>query len=149
MFFLNGTNDFAYPLDSYTRTYKLIKSQKNIRITVNMLHSHTHGWEPPEIGIFVDSHLRDGAPLPTAATPRITGRRVEMKVKAGTTLVEAYLHFTTDTGEVNKRTWLTRRASLNGKTVVADAPPPGTTIWFLTIRDERGAVVSSEPAFVR
>jgi len=72
-----------------------------------------------------------------------------MKVKAETTLVEANLHFTTDTGEVNKRTWLTRRASLNGKTVVADEPPPGTTSWFLTVRDERGAIVSSEPVFIR
>ncbi len=145
MFFVNGTNDFAYPLDSYTRTYDLVGSPKNIRITVNMPHSHTDGWAPSEIGLFIDSHLRGGIPLPKVETPRIENGRITAKIAAKTHITGADYHFTTDTGAVNARTWLTRPAVIQGKAIIADAPSPGTTIWFLTVRDERGAVVSSEP----
>ena len=40
VFFINGTNDFAYPLDSYAKTYGLVKSERDFRITVNMPHGH-------------------------------------------------------------------------------------------------------------
>lgn len=145
MFFVNGTNDFAYPLDSYTRTYDLVKSPKNIRITVKMPHSHTDGWAPSEIGMFIDSRLRGGAPLPKVETPRIEGRRITAKVAARTRITEAHYHFTTDTGPINACTWLTRPADIDKDMIATDAPSPGTTIWFLTVRDERGAVMSSEP----
>ena len=32
MLFLNGSNDGAYPLDSYMKTYELVQSPKNIAI---------------------------------------------------------------------------------------------------------------------
>jgi hypothetical protein len=57
MLFVNGTNDFAYPLDSYQRSYRLVKN-RNLCIMVNMPHGHPQGWAPKEIGLFVDHHLR-------------------------------------------------------------------------------------------
>ena len=43
IFFVNGTNDFAYPLDSYMKSYALVPGPRNIRITVNMPHGHSQG----------------------------------------------------------------------------------------------------------
>ena len=62
MLFVNGTNDFAYPLDSYQKSYRLVKD-RTLCVTVNMPHGHPQGWAPVEIGLFVDQHLRKGKPL--------------------------------------------------------------------------------------
>src|SRR5712691_9765184 len=61
--FCNGTNDKAYPLDSYQKSYRLVKSPRNLCVTVRMPHSHPAGWGRVEVGLFVDSVLRGGKPL--------------------------------------------------------------------------------------
>ena len=147
MFFIDGTNDFAYPLDSYAKTYSLVHSPREYRITVGMKHSHQFGWDPPEIAMFIDSRLRDGVPLPRVGTPVLTGNAVKASVDAKTGLTSASFHYTTDTGTMNQRTWLTRPARIEKGAIIADPPPAGATIWFLTVKDERGAVVSSELVF--
>src|SRR5436190_14588419 len=68
--FVNGTNDFAYPLDSYQKTYRLVKNH-TLCVTVNMPHGHQQGWAPVEIGRFVDSHLKKGPRLPGLAEMKV------------------------------------------------------------------------------
>ncbi|MDX1947417.1 MAG: alpha/beta fold hydrolase, partial [Pirellulaceae bacterium] len=58
--FVNGTNDFAYPLDSYQKSIDAVPGTKRVRVTVNMPHGHQAGWAPAEIGLFIDQHLRGG-----------------------------------------------------------------------------------------
>ena len=147
VFFIDGTNDFAYPLDSYAKTYGLVKGRRNLRITVNMPHSHRDGWAPAEIGLFVDEHLRGGKPLPTILQPEKSGDDMHAAVRAKTKLVSATLHYTTETGPINKRQWQTIPGQVEGSRITAKAPPAEATIWFLTVTDERGAVVSSELVF--
>jgi dienelactone hydrolase len=68
--FVNGTNDFAYPLDSYRKSYRAVPGERQLCVTVRMPHSHPAGWKPVEIGLFVDSVIRDGLPLPRLGTPQ-------------------------------------------------------------------------------
>ena len=147
VFFINGTNDFAYPLDSYAKTYRLVKGERNLRITVNMPHGHKEGWEPIEIGLFIDEHLRAGSPLPTVLCPELADGQVRAKVQAKTRPVSAALHYTAETGPINKRQWQTVSGRFEGPCVVTEKPPQEATVWFLTVTDERGAVVSSELVF--
>jgi dienelactone hydrolase len=147
IFFVNGTNDFAYPLDSYSKTYQLVKSNCNFRITVNMPHGHKQGWAPQEIGLFVDQYLKHTIPLPTVMTPQLTNGQVYVKVKSKTNLTSANLHYTTGTVPVNKLKWKTVAARIDGKRIISPAPPDEATIWFLTASDSRGAIVSSELVF--
>jgi len=147
VFFINGTNDFAYPLDSYAKTYGRVKSKRNFRITVNMPHGHQQGWEPKEIGLFVDQYLKDGTPLPTIMKPKLTERQVHVRVKSKTPLTSAQLHYTTGTVPINKLDWESISARIEGKSIISPAPPDDATIWFLTVRDNRQAVVSSEVVF--
>ncbi|MEN6428711.1 MAG: alpha/beta fold hydrolase [Phycisphaerales bacterium] len=144
--FINGTNDFAYPLDSYAKTYGLV-GKRSLRITVNMPHGHQEGWNPQEIGLFADSHLRDGKPLPRIVRPQTIGGHALAKVKARTTLVSAELHYTTEAGPINKRQWQTVAGRIERSSIVAKAPPKKATVWFFTVTDERGAVTSSEVVF--
>ena len=110
--FVNGTNDFAYPLDSYQKTYRLVKD-RTLCVTVNMPHSHPAGWAPKEIGLFVDSHLKGSAPLPHIArephVQEINGHRfvqvgfLRLKKPA---VKAVQFHWTTDVGEPwSKRKW--------------------------------------------
>ncbi len=144
--FMNGTNDFAYPLDSYARTYGLVKN-RNLCITVDMPHGHQEGWNPKEIGMFVDEHLRGGKPLAKIARPEIADGQAVAKVKAKTKLTTASLVYTTETGPINKRKWETVPAHFDDDRLAVKAPPKEATIWFLMVRDERGAVSSSELVF--
>lgn len=141
--FVNGTNDFAYPLDSYMKSYSAVPGEKSIRVTVNMPHGHQAGWAPQEIGLFVDQHLRGGASLPRLG--ETTSKNGELKVKADSSLklVSAALHFTTDTGAINKRKWQTVPARVDGNHITAKAPPSDATAWFITAGDSRQATLST------
>jgi dienelactone hydrolase len=146
VFFVNGTNDFAYPLDSYAKTYGLVKSERNFRITVNMPHGHQQGWAPIEIGIFIDEHLKNGPPLPKILRPQSSNNRIRATVKAETKLISAALHYTAGKGPINKRQWQTVACHFEGSSILITLPQEAT-VWFLTVNDERGAVVSSEIMF--
>ncbi len=149
VFFVNGTNDFAYPLDSYSKTYGLVKTTGNFRITVNMPHGHSVGWAPKEIGIFIDEQLISGKPLPRLAQPRITDGRIECSFTASTSATSAQLHYTTDSGAINKLVWENVPAEIENGTITAPAPPENVRIWFLTLTDERNATVSSKLVFAK
>jgi dienelactone hydrolase len=147
VFFVNGTNDFAYPLDSYSKTYGLVKSRGNFRITVNMPHGHQQGWAPKEIGLFIDQYVKGGVPLPTIMKPQLSDGKVRAMVKSTTALTSANLHYTKGTVPINKLDWESMSARFDGKRIIAPAPPDAATIWFLTVSDSREAVVSSELIF--
>ncbi|MEA3224669.1 MAG: alpha/beta fold hydrolase [Planctomycetota bacterium] len=147
VFFVNGTNDFAYPLDSYSKTYGLAKGKRNFRITVNMPHSHQQGWAPKEIGLFIDQYVSGGVPLPTVVEQHETVDEVRARVSGKTGLTFASLHYTTGTTPINKLDWETVPARIEGNRIVSPAPPDNATIWFLTVGDDREAVVSSELVF--
>ena len=147
VFFVNGTNDFAYPLDSYAKTYGLVKGGRNFRIMVNMPHGHPQGWAPEEIGLFVDEHLKNGIPLPRILPPKPAINRIHAGLKSKTKLVSGALHYTTGKGPINKHQWEKISGRFEGSSIVTALPPEDTTIWFLTAADERGAIVSSELVF--
>ena len=147
VFFVNGTNDFAYPLDSYAKTYRLVKSKRNFRITVNMPHSHQHGWAPEEIGLFIEQYLKGGIPLPIIMKPNLINKEIHAKIKSATNLNSANLHYTTGTVPINKLKWEEIPARIDGERIISPAPPEEATIWFLTTSDSRGAIGSSELMF--
>jgi dienelactone hydrolase len=140
---VNGTNDFAYPLDSYMKSFDAVPGTKQIRVTVDMPHSHPAGWAPPEIGLFVDHYLRDGKALPSVGPPRIENGKVLVTATSPLKLSSAELHWTSEDGPINKRQWQSSTATFEGDTLKAAAPPADATAWFVTVADERGAVVSS------
>ena len=148
VFFINGTNDFAYWLESYASTCALVKGRRNLRITVRMRHGHSAGWQPKEIGLFVDQHLRGGVPLPLLARPVIAGGKARAEVTTRTKLVSAMLNYTTATGNSPSRKWLSAPARIDAKRISADLPP-GAKIWNFTVTDDRGAIVSSELVFAK
>ena len=145
MLFLNGSNDFAYPLDSYMKTYALAQSPKNIAIKPAMPHGHI--FDVPEALIFIDSVLQGGVPLAKVVRCSVDGEKVNAEVESKTALTSAELHFTTAPHTENpKRAWAAQPLVIDGKNITGDAPPTDATAWFISVKDERGALVSSEVA---
>jgi dienelactone hydrolase len=149
--FVNGTNDVHYVLDSYMKSYQVVPGEKHLRVQVNMPHGHPAGWAPEEIGLFIDSKCRGGKPLPVVGKLKVETDSVAVTctVAPGTTLAKAELHYTSDSGTRSKRTWTTVAASLSPPKdattkVTAPKPPEAANTWFITVTDDRGAMVSSE-----
>ncbi len=142
--FVNGTNDIHYVLDSYMKSYAVVPGEKHLRIEVNMPHGHPPGWKPAEIGLFVDSKCLGKAALPVVGKPRLQGAEVRANISAATALRSASLHYTTDLGLRSKRKWVSVPARLEGGQIVAPKPPAEANTWYLSVTDERQAMVSSE-----
>ena len=143
--FLNGSNDFAYPLDSYMKTYALAQCPKNIAIKPAMPHGHI--FDVPEALIFMDTVLQGGVPLARVTRCTVEGGKVHAEVEAKTALVSAELHYTTAPHTENgKRAWIAQPLAIDGAKITGDAPPADATAWFISIKDDRGALVSSEVA---
>lgn len=145
--FVNGTNDKHYPLDSYMKSFQVVPGLKQLRITVKMPHGHQPGWQPPEIGQFIDSKCRDGVPLPLPGTPVVKDGRVSVAIDSKTRITSASLHFSSGKGLRMNRNWETIAATIDGKTISVDAPPETANTWFLTMTDETGAIVSTTVVF--
>jgi len=142
--FVNGTNDFAYPLDSYQKSYRAVPGRTDLCVTVGMPHGHRPGWAPSEIGLFVDSVLQSGVPLPRAGNAEIRGSSITASIQSNSPLAKARLHYTVDSGPWKPRRWTTVDAAIRDATIHAELPKDRPLVCFLTVTDDRGATVSTE-----
>ena len=146
IFFVNGTNDFAYPLDSYMKSFNAVKlTPKNIHIQVKMPHGHSSGWTPIEIGLYIDSLLgvRGEKPLPSCDAPEIAGDKVKASVRSPLPVKFVMFSYAKPGDAINKREWVSVPATYENGTVTAPAPPPDSDMYFFNIADERDAMISS------
>ena len=141
--FLNGTKDFAYPLDSYRASYRLVPAHlRHVSVIPDLPHHHT--WTFAEVDQFVDSVLRGGAPLPHLSATAIHGDLVTATVVSSAPIKQASLLYTTDTGEWQKRRWESVAAQTKGDTILAHLPSQRPLTWYLLVTDEHGLRVSTE-----
>jgi dienelactone hydrolase len=142
--FVNGTNDQHYRMDCYQRSYRLVGGPRTLCVTVRMPHSHQHGWAPKEIGIFADSILTGGKPLPRFSLVRRRDDRVEASFTAAVPIAKADLNYTLDRGPWPDRKWQTQPADLRDGRIRTTLPEGRPIAYFLTVTDRRGATVSTE-----
>ncbi|PQO25382.1 acylamino acid-releasing protein [Blastopirellula marina] len=147
--FVNGTNDFAYPLDSYMKSYQAVPDEvhKQLSITVKMPHSHPAGWNPPQIGHFMDQWLKRGEPMPMVDHPQVKGDHVQLRYDTAT-VAKAAIHWTTDDKAVNAHDWKSADATVKEDIILAPKPPENAKLWYMTVQTEDGSVVSTEIIFV-
>jgi dienelactone hydrolase len=141
--FVNGTTDFAYPLDSYQKSYRLVPAKfRHISVAVNRPHGHI--WTFPEVDVFVANILNGGpAPVRFEAIAEKAGR-LTAKLNLSVQPKKAELCYTTNTGAWQKRTWQTIPAQLKRKEISAELPKERPLVAFLSITDRENAYFSSE-----
>jgi dienelactone hydrolase len=141
--FVNGTTDFAYPLDSYQKSYRLVPPKwRHVSVAINRPHGHI--WTFPEVDAFVDSVLNGEPPLVRVSVPVVTDRRLTAKLDRVEPLKEISLCYTTNSGPWQKRNWQRLPARIEGRRVGAELPSARPLVAFFGIEDERARHISSE-----
>lgn len=139
--FLNGSNDFAYPLDSYQKSYFAVNGPMTLSLKVRLPHGHI--WTFPEVDCFVDSVLKNGDPLPKLKPMKITEGVATTAFVAKVPVTKAELNFTSDTGEWQKRLWKTVPAEMVNGRVAARLPIERPLVCYLSVTDQRDVTVST------
>jgi dienelactone hydrolase len=148
---VNGTNDFAYPMDSWQKSYRTAQGLHSLCLRVRMPHGHgAAGENPAEIHAFAESLLKGAAPL-----AKITGQgrkddQAWVTFQSQAPIQRAELNFTRDGGKWQQRKWETVPAELNASTGRATAKlPAGASVYYVNLIDNRGLIASSEHEVLR
>jgi dienelactone hydrolase len=147
---VNGTNDFAYPMDSWQRSIHL-QSPHSMCLRIGMPHGHgPAGENPEEIRVFMDSILQNGKPLPEVLGIERVGSQVSARYHSTVKIKSGELCFTRDIGAWQERKWESIPADLNAgssfTSIVANLPQTAT-VWYINVTDEGDCVVSTEHHF--
>ena len=142
MLFVNGTNDGAYPLDSYKKSYELAPGPKTLSVRIRLPHGHI--WTFGVVDAFIDSYLNRGDPLPALGLLKRSDGEVSATVTSKVDLKEAKLNFAIASGTWQKREWQSVEAEIKNGRVVANLPTDRPLVYFLAVTDKRGLNVSTE-----
>lgn len=142
--FLNGTNDFAYPMDSYQKCYNLVPKDRTISVRVRLPHGHI--WTFGEVDAFIDSFLKTGERLPKVGAMTLDGDTVSAPVDSKVKLKSASLHYAVAEGTWQNRGWKSVPAEFQDGKMSAKLPADRPLVYFLAATDERGLEVSAPHA---
>jgi len=144
MLWVNGSNDFAYPLGAMQRSYRLPAGPRTLCVRLRMPHAHGGAGEnPEEIRVFADALLRTGSPLPRVTGAGRDGATAWATYVSAVPVVKAELNFTRDTGRWQDRQWEASPAACADGRVTAPLPE-NPHAWYFNLYDRRGCVVSTE-----
>lgn len=143
---VNGTNDFAYPMDSWKKSYLLPKTDRTLCLRIRMPHGHgAAGENPEEIHVFANSILRNGDPLPAITQQGVDADKTWAVFNSTVAVSKAELCFTRSTGRWQDREWEAIPAMIDATTSMVTATVPSDAkVFYLNLFDERGCVVSGE-----
>jgi hypothetical protein len=146
MLWVTGTNDFAYPMDSLQKSYRLAQGPHTLCIRLRMPHGHGGAGEnPAEILGFAENQLRDGQPLARITGQGRDGRQAWITFEAALPIQRAELNFTRQTGRWQDRSWEATAAEINAATHQATARlPQGVKVYYFNLIDQRNLLVSGE-----
>jgi dienelactone hydrolase len=142
---VNGTNDFAYTMNAWQKSYRLPSGPRTLCLRLRMPHAHGPAGEgPTEILAFAESIVNGGTPLPKIIAQGREGRDAWATFAADNQITKAELLYTKDTGPWQKRLWETAPAEIAADGKVRATLPEGTTVFYLNLTDDRDCVVSTE-----
>lgn len=146
MLWVTGSNDFAYPMDSLQKSYRLPRGPRALCVRIRMPHGHGGpGENPNEIHAMAESLFRNGVPLARITEQGRDDRYAWVVVESDAPVQKVELNYTTDTGPWQDRTWETLPAVWDAKTGRGSAVlPEGTAVYYFNVIDDRDLVVSSE-----
>jgi len=153
MLWVNGTNDFAYPMDSWLRSVKL-HSPSELCMRIRMPHGHgPAGENPEEIHVFMNSILRGGPSLAKITQVDMRGKDIVVRFESSEKIVRGELCFTRDSGKWQDRKWESIPGEMFSKDVAGGGShvggyvagvPDDATVWYFNLFDARDCVVSTE-----
>lgn len=143
--FLNGTNDFAYPLDSYRKTIEQVAPELvTTAVQLNLPHGHIFNF--PIVKHFMDANLKNKSPLIQLDVLKIIDDQATAKITNGTSAVNSELLYTIDRGPWQQRKWKVLRGKCDDESISAKIPPDRPIAFYLQATDSRGLKTSTTHA---
>ncbi len=142
--FLNGTNDFAYPLDSYRKTIEQVKPEL-VTTAIHVKLRHGHIWTFGVVDAFIDSVLRDTPSLPRVGEPRVSDGKARATVSRLESIQKVQLHYSLDSGRWQEREWQSVDGTLHtsDKRIEAELPKQRPLTFFLQVTNKVGLKTGS------
>jgi len=143
---VNGTNDFAYPMDSWRKSYLLPKGNRTLCLRIRMPHGHgAAGENPEEIHVFANQFLRQGKALATITDQGLDANTAWATFRSEVAISKGELAFTRDDGKWQDRKWESLPAEIDATASRISAPiPADAKVYYLNLFDDRDCVVSSQ-----
>ncbi|MBM3965415.1 MAG: dipeptidyl aminopeptidase [Planctomycetes bacterium] len=153
MLWVNGTNDFAYPMDSWLRSARL-HTPSELCMRIRMPHGHgPAGENPEEIHVFMNSILRGEVSLAKITQVELRDKVLSVHFESREKIVRGELCYTRDSGRWQDRKW----ESMPGERIglgtsdggqnnggYSAMVPDDATVWHFNLFDARDCVVSTE-----
>lgn len=141
--FINGTNDYYFPMNSFIKTYRASGAEKYLHIEYEMKHGHGPGWEPEEIYRFADYVTKRGERPVRLRTNNKNKKIIEFEGAVN----EAFAFYTSDTADWNADNydWIKANAfiSKNSKTITPELPDDAFYYFINAFTDGVGMYSSS------
>ena len=113
MLWVDGSNDFAYPMDSLQKSYRLPDAPRTLCTRIRMPHGQEPGENPKEILALAEALCNNCVPLAKITRQGREGRHAFATFESQAPVSKAELNYTTDVGPWQKRKWLTIPAILD------------------------------------
>jgi len=147
LLFVNGTNDFAYPVESWDKSALLPPGPVRRSLRPGFAHKHTSSWNTPEVARVIDHVARGKTPPPAIArpTPQAAALTAAINAAAGTTPGLPTLWHADAAEHWYTRAWEAAPATLDGNVIAAPLPvrDAARTIMYFTVTDDDETIWSS------
>jgi dienelactone hydrolase len=144
MLFVDGSNDKHFRLGSWQKTYRQPETDVSLSCQVRLSHSDYVG-RVPEVTAYANSKFFGGEPLAEVIDAGRTNQDVWAMYSAESTVSNAVLNYTVDSGAWTGRYWETTSADLNPTSrVVTAVLPTNTTAYYFNLYNPDGMISSSE-----
>ncbi len=146
LLWVTGTNDFAYPMGSLQKSYRLPQGPRHLCVRIRMPHGHGGAGEnPEEIRVFAESLLNGGKPLPKITAQSRDDSSIWVTYAAETPVSRAELTYTKARGKWQDRLWESIPATVHADRGAVEATlPEGVTAYYVNLFDDRDCAVSTE-----
>lgn len=146
MLWVTGTNDFAYPMDSLQKSYRLPQGPRTLCVRIRMPHGHGGAGEnPEEIHAFANTLFNAAPPIPSIIKQGQEGQTAWVLFDPKNPPNRAEIIYTRDIGKWQDRLWESIPVCTEAETHrISGIVPEGTTVFYINLVTEKGLVVSSE-----
>jgi dienelactone hydrolase len=147
--FVNGTNDFHFTMNSFTKTYKASNSEKHLYVKHNMKHGHWPGWESETIYDFAD-YVTGNNKKPQTVNFKNLDLNNQLTYSFSGDVKSANLYYTTDFSDWGSKsyTWIETDANVTKNEITATLPKKAVAYFFNTTNN-KGIVYSTAMTLIK
>jgi dienelactone hydrolase len=141
--FVNGTNDFHFTMNSFTKTFEASNTEKYLYVQHNMKHGHGQGWKPETIYDFANFITKNDKKPQTVTLKNIDANNT-LYYSYTADIKSSKLYYTTnfaDWGGKNYH-WIELKATVTENEISATLPK-NAVAYFLNITNKKGIAYST------